>query len=58
MECQVGDWVCFQQLGSLSYGEVIYVIEDPYSSLGKRVVTTSGEFREKDALEVRRKVAP
>ena len=50
----VGDWVCFQQLGSPTYALVLYVFHDN-SSLGDTIVTTNGETHEESVLEIRRK---
>lgn len=50
----VGDWVCFQQLGSPVYALVLYVVDDN-SSLGDIIVTSHGECREASILEIRRK---
>lgn len=43
---QVGDWICFLILGQPSIGKVEYV-------LGARIITTIGEARLIDILEVR-----
>lgn len=50
---QVGDWVCFQQLGSPVYALVLYILPSN-SSLGDMIVTSSGEAREESILEIRR----
>lgn len=50
---QVGDWVCFQQLGSPAYALVLYVLPSN-SSLGDMIVTTHGETHEDNVLEIRR----
>lgn len=52
---EVGDWVCYQQCGVPTYGLVLYVnVRGAY----RMVVTTCGECREKDVLEIRREETP
>ncbi len=46
MTVQVGDWVCWKQLGLPSYAKVEYVMD-------KEVVTTTGTCYLRDILEVR-----
>lgn len=49
----VGDWVCFQHLGSPAYALVLYVLPSN-SLLGDTIVTTYGETHEDNVLEIRR----
>jgi hypothetical protein len=53
---QVGDWICFTQLGSPTYGLVLYIIDDcTATSLGRKIVTTCGDCYESAVLEMRRR---
>jgi hypothetical protein len=49
---QIGDWICFQQLGSPTYALVLYILDEG-SRLGRKVVTTNGEIHESSILEIR-----
>lgn len=55
MKVEVGDWVCFQMLGQPVYAVVMYVLEsEPCSSLGRKIITSAGEYHESGTLEIRR----
>lgn len=51
-KAEANDWVCFQQLGSPTYGLVLYRLRDD-STLGDLIVTTNGETRDSQILEIR-----